>query len=718
MIFLRLLSKKYNFMAVLLSPCFALAASIAVNNQNNDITTREYQWLRSSGDNGSWRYADVDLINQNNIFKLKPAWIFTINTEENIFDTVQATPVYSEGLMYVVDLIGGIYAIDAIKGEKKWLVNLQGPVGRRGLTINGSNIYVTTANGIQEINKYTGNIGRKFGDDLSYVAPIIYNNSLYVANYTTGVEKFSMVTGLREWIQPLKEYCGAGRIWSGLSLDEINKSILITTANANSLTDDQEENCLANSLIAINADNGNIKFIYQEIKNDKWDHDMVSYPIVLNKSEIGDALASGAILSLSKTGRINVINAKNGILENISKNLQLEPNLNSDLKSQVRGFRSSKEKDFASSQLRLYSGVNMSISKVGKPSFLKGLHGGFEWPGGAYDPKLKFLIAPSNNYPWKIVTEYVSLNEIKTVDIVKNLPVLSSKCVQCHGSSLSGKYISEISSSIGARHIPSLLNPVIDDNYRIDLKEFIDVHKFAYDVSEPFISANYGLKMAKSGFNNDLFDRIARRLDGLLPYSFMTEMIGYAYKFKYFISNIFNNYEFNLELSKVHQSTLNQASIELKQLHSSLSIDDYQIKSFWLPLVDIDNFPITEEPWGLLTAFDLVDGKISWSIPFGSEQNQKTGEIFLGSRNFGGVLATAGGIIFATGTVDENIYAYSSKTGKELWRYKLPYAGSAPPMSFVVDGCQYVGVVSTGGRFSYFKSRGNSIVAFRYCGVP
>ena len=38
-----------------------------------------------------------------------------------------------------------------------------------------------------------------------------------------------------------------------------------------------------------------------------------------------------------------------------------------------------------------------------------------------------------------------------------------------------------------------------------------------------------------------------------------------------------------------------------------------------------------------------------------------------------------------------------SETGKELWSYKLPYIGSAPPTSYEVNGEQYIVIPATGG---------------------
>jgi alcohol dehydrogenase (cytochrome c) len=60
------------------------------------------------------------------------------------------------------------------------------------------------------------------------------------------------------------------------------------------------------------------------------------------------------------------------------------------------------------------------------------------------------------------------------------------------------------------------------------------------------------------------------------------------------------------------------------------------------------------------------------------------------SVNWGGMLATGGGLVFNGGTADRKIRAYDAKTGKELWAFPLNTAAIAPPTTFVVDGKQYI----------------------------
>jgi quinoprotein glucose dehydrogenase len=74
-------------------------------------------------------------------------------------------------------------------------------------------------------------------------------------------------------------------------------------------------------------------------------------------------------------------------------------------------------------------------------------------------------------------------------------------------------------------------------------------------------------------------------------------------------------------------------------------------------------------------------------------------------------MVTAGGLVFCAGTTDLKIRAFDSRSGKELWAYKLPYGGYAPPATYQVNGKQYVVISSTGGG-KLGGALGDAYVAF------
>ena len=136
-------------------------------------------------------------------------------------------------------------------------------------------------------------------------------------------------------------------------------------------------------------------------------------------------------------------------------------------------------------------------------------------------------------------------------------------------------------------------------------------------------------------------------------------------------------------------------------------------------LKDSEGFPGSKQPWGKITSLNLNTGKINWSKPFGHYIEIKDYKLKkTGTENFGGFIATSSGLIFATGTLDSMFYVFDSKDGKELFKYKLPFIGSAPPTTYMHKGEQYIIVQSTG---SYSLSQGypeknrfgDAIVAFK-----
>jgi alcohol dehydrogenase (cytochrome c) len=61
------------------------------------------------------------------------------------------------------------------------------------------------------------------------------------------------------------------------------------------------------------------------------------------------------------------------------------------------------------------------------------------------------------------------------------------------------------------------------------------------------------------------------------------------------------------------------------------------------------------------------------------------------------MLATAGGLVFTGGTNDRLFHAFDAESGKLLWEFPTNSGILAPPVSFTVDGRQYIAVQSGWG---------------------
>jgi quinoprotein glucose dehydrogenase len=122
--------------------------------------------------------------------------------------------------------------------------------------------------------------------------------------------------------------------------------------------------------------------------------------------------------------------------------------------------------------------------------------------------------------------------------------------------------------------------------------------------------------------------------------------------------------------------------------------------------------PCSPPPWGTLVAIDLATGKRLWESALGDLRSMSPGlkmEAPTGSPNLGGPIVTAGGLVFIGATMDRSLRAFDVESGRELWRGELPAGARATPMTYVVNGRQFV-VIAAGGNEDWGK--GDAIVAF------
>lgn len=125
--------------------------------------------------------------------------------------------------------------------------------------------------------------------------------------------------------------------------------------------------------------------------------------------------------------------------------------------------------------------------------------------------------------------------------------------------------------------------------------------------------------------------------------------------------------------------------------------------------------PCTKPPWARLSAIDLNDGSLKWQVPLGSIENETDIPFVnweMGTPIAGGPISTGGGLTFIGATTDDKFRAFDSATGQKLWETRLPAGGQATPMTYEVDGKQFV-VIAAGGHVYYQNATpGDYIVAF------
>jgi alcohol dehydrogenase (cytochrome c) len=91
-----------------------------------------------------------------------------------------------------------------------------------------------------------------------------------------------------------------------------------------------------------------------------------------------------------------------------------------------------------------------------------------------------------------------------------------------------------------------------------------------------------------------------------------------------------------------------------------------------------------------LRAFNIETGELAWEIPQVGPQE----------ANYSGVLTTAGGLLFY-GETGGGFSAVDVKSGKTLYTFKASEPWKASPMTYMVNGKQYVAVASGGNILSF-----------------
>lgn len=95
-----------------------------------------------------------------------------------------------------------------------------------------------------------------------------------------------------------------------------------------------------------------------------------------------------------------------------------------------------------------------------------------------------------------------------------------------------------------------------------------------------------------------------------------------------------------------------------------------------------------EEPARVLLAIDPSSGRLAWSYPQ------------VGREGDAGAMSTAGGLVFFGDTAD-SFEAVDARSGAPLWHFNTGQALTASPMTYALDGVQYVAIAAGSDVFSF-----------------
>lgn len=363
----------------------------------NDADTDPRNWIAYNKGYRGYRYSALGKINAANAGKLKAVCVSTLGTT----GTFQAGPVVYDGMLFVTTKLN-TFAIDATTCDVKWQ-HTYTPLGpqtaqnNKGVAIGqGRVIRGTTDAHLIALDIQTGEqlwdvtIGNSANAESVQLAPIIWNDLVFSAKGGGDWGIFGEVVAVRasdgekvwgfdtiptgsqpganSWEIPETAKVGGGALWTSMSLDPDSGTLLVPVGNpAPDLRnmDRPGDNLHTDSVVALDARTGKLKWATQLLANDNHDWD-----------------TTGAVLVPLKNGkRIVSVNSKNGYV------YALEP---------------ATGKILWKTAVTTLKNTTLPITPDGV-HVCPGIFGGVEWNGTAYSRTNDALIV--NSVDWCVTNK-------------------------------------------------------------------------------------------------------------------------------------------------------------------------------------------------------------------------------------------------------------------------------------------------------------------------
>jgi quinoprotein glucose dehydrogenase len=137
-----------------------------------------------------------------------------------------------------------------------------------------------------------------------------------------------------------------------------------------------------------------------------------------------------------------------------------------------------------------------------------------------------------------------------------------------------------------------------------------------------------------------------------------------------------------------------------------------EISAFLSPI----GLPCKQPAWGYVAGVDLNSHQVVWKKRIGTIRDSlpklfQLPALKIGVPGLGGSISTAGNVMFVAATQDDYIRAYNVSNGDKLWEARLPAGGQATPMTYAINGKQYL-VIMAGGHGSFGTKMGDYLVAY------
>jgi quinoprotein glucose dehydrogenase len=660
---------------------------------------RNVDWPVYQGDDDHTHYTTLSQISPANVAKLQVAW--TYDTRDAFEGSeMQSNPIVIGGVLYAMSPKQRAFALDAATGKELWSFDptggrFTGPrIRYRGVVVHDGRVYFNYRYRLFALDAKTGQKAPGWGNDSGWVdlraglgRPIeglsvsastpgaVYKDMLIIGtsvpealpsapgdvrayDVKTGTLRWTFhtiphpgETGYDTWPPDAWKIAGGANAWSGVTVDQRRGMVFFATGSAsfdfygaNRLGD----NLFANSIVALNANDGKRVWHFQGLKHDLWDRDFPASPTLVTVTRNGRRV--DAVAQITKTGHVWLLERTTGrelfpsewkqmpratLDGEVAADSQRFPVLPPPFARQqlTEAGLTKRTPEAHAAALRIFR-ENPTPHPFTPPNLtgtiiFPGVDGGGEYGGPAFDRETGLLYVNSNEMAWllKIVPR-------------EDRSIFGAHCAECHG----------------ARDTP--VAPSLEGvGKRLTREQIIQTIREGTGRMPAFATA---------------LDNVA--INDLANFLITGEDVA---------------------------ATASTNPFYLKYRSTVFDI-----------FLDHEGYPGIAPPWGTLNAIDLNKGTIHWSIPFGEYPKLAAqGLTNTGTDNYGGAIVTRNGLlIIAATTYDNKIRAFNKVNGRLLWEATLPAAGNTTPSTYMVSGRQYIVIACGGGKNG--APSGGTYVAF------
>jgi quinohemoprotein ethanol dehydrogenase len=306
-------------------------------------------WITNGGSVTNERYSSLRDINATNVAGLKLAWQVHLNSGGTRFNSQEATPLVYNGVMYISTGDDDVFALDASTGKTLWEYHANIPVkqittaccgfSNRGVALGDGKVYIAEITGqLVALDQVTGtplwtawNARWQEGGTMT-MAPLYYDGKVIVGvsggemgvrgsvtayDAKTGGQLWRFYTcpaygdvGGGTWSGNEWQHCGAA-VWSTPTVDPRNGLVYFGVGNPDPWSDrGPGDDLFTDSFVALDVNNGALRWWYQTVHHDLWDYDVTSPTVLFDVTLNGQV--RHAISAPGKTGWLYILDRDTG----------------------------------------------------------------------------------------------------------------------------------------------------------------------------------------------------------------------------------------------------------------------------------------------------------------------------------------------------------------------------------------------------------------------